>query len=37
MSELNSATLAGGAWLSEAMKNIQAFMEKAVQGLNVIA
>lgn len=27
----------GGAWRSEAMKNIQTFMEKAVQGLNVIA
>lgn len=27
----------GGAWRSEAMKNIKAFMEKSVQGLNVIA
>lgn len=27
----------GGAWRGEAMKNIQAFMEKSVQGLNVIA
>lgn len=27
----------GGAWRSEAMKNIKEFMENAVQGLNVIA
>lgn len=27
----------GGAWRGEAMKNIKAFMEKSVQGLNVIA
>lgn len=27
----------GGAWRSEAMKNIKAYMEAAVQGLNVIA
>ncbi|MDE5879268.1 MAG: hypothetical protein K2G99_04490, partial [Desulfovibrio sp.] len=27
----------GGAWRAEAMKNIKAFMEQAVPGLNVIA
>ena len=27
----------GGAWRSEAMKNIKAYMEAAVPGLNVIA
>lgn len=27
----------GGAWRSEAMRNIKGFMENAVQGLNVIA
>ena len=27
----------GGAWRAEAMKNLKAFMEQAVPGLNVIA
>lgn len=37
MIKLTVESLYGGAWKGEAMKNIKAFMEENVPGLNVIA